>query len=110
MLTTKEELLRAPVLQLIEERAECRFTITPGATCLLVVRLERPGHLIVNDETYIRFVDAHSKSICGHDRFQLTGNERFLVLLSLAGLHAPVILLDLEVKTFKPIGQCLDCF
>src|SRR6185503_9022527 len=100
----EEELLRASIAQLIEKRAECRFTITPCTTCFLIVRFERARHLIMDDETDVRLVDAHSKSIRRHNCFQLAGHKRFLVLLSIARLHAPVILLDLKVKTLEPVG------
>lgn len=37
-------------------------------------------------------------------------HKRVLVLLAIARFHSPVILLDLEVKTFQPVGQRLDRF
>src|SRR4051812_14988239 len=110
MLTTEKELMRATIFELIEKRTERRLTVTPGAARLLIIGFERAGHLIVNDETNVRLVDAHTESICRHDRFQITGHERFLVFPALTRLHAPVILLDLEVETLEPIGERFDCF
>src|SRR5690349_25147955 len=105
MLTAEKELLRATIVELIKQRTQRRFTITPGASGFLVIRFKRTGHLIVNDETNVRLVNAHSKSIRRHDCFQFTGHERILVLLALARLHAPVILLDLEVETLEPVSE-----
>src|SRR5215216_2861996 len=104
MLTTEEELLRSPIFELIKERAECRFTITPCTTCFLIVRFKRAGHLIMDHETDVGLVDTHPKSVRRHDGFQLASHERFLGLLSITRLQAPVIFLDLEVKTLEPFG------
>src|SRR5215207_5136240 len=51
MLTAEEELLRASILELIKQTARRRFTITTGASCLLVVRFERTRHLVMNYKT-----------------------------------------------------------
>src|SRR5215213_9016847 len=71
MLTTEEKLLRATIFELIEERAERLVTVATSAARLLIIRFERPGHLVVNDETNVRFVDAHAERIRRHDRLQL---------------------------------------
>src|ERR1044071_9686374 len=105
MLTAEKQLLRATIVELVKERTERRFTVTPSTPGFLVVRFKRTGHLIVSDKTNVRLVDAHSKSIRRHDCFQFTGHERVLVVLAIARLHAPVILLDLEVETLEPVGE-----
>src|SRR6185369_16117072 len=108
MLAAEKELVRASILELIKETARCRRTITTGTSRLLIVRFERAGHLIMDHETDVRFVDAHSKRVRRDDRFQFTVHERVLISFAIAGLQAPVILLDFKVEGFQPIRQFLD--
>src|SRR6185369_17969772 len=103
MLATKKELVRASILELIKQTARCRLTIATRTSRLLIVRFERTWHLIMDHETYIRFVDAHAKRVRRDDCFQFAVHEGVLILLAIAGFHAPVILLDLEVECFQPV-------
>src|SRR5215216_901450 len=107
MLAPEEELLSAPILELIKQTARGRLTIATRSSRFLIVCFERTRHLVMDHETYVRFVDAHSKRVRRDDRFQLTVHERILVPFPIARLHAPVILLDLEVESFQPIRQLL---
>src|ERR1041385_2809218 len=108
MLAAEKELMRAAIIELKKQTARRGLAVTTGASRFLIVRFERAGHLIMDDETNVGFVDAHAKRVRRHNRFQLTVHERVLIALAIAGLHASVTLLDLEVECFQPVRQRLD--
>src|SRR5688572_20531805 len=76
MFTSEKELLCATVIELIKKNATCRFTISTGPARFLVIGFQRTRHLIMDHETNVRLIDAHTEGVGGYDRFQFPGHKR----------------------------------
>src|SRR5258705_270212 len=52
--------------------------VASSAPDFLIIGLDGSGHLIVSDKANVRLVDAHTKSISGHDHLRAARHEFFL--------------------------------
>ena len=74
-----------------QQRAAAWFAVSSGATRLLVVRFDGFGHVVVDDEPHVGFVDAHAERVGGHDHGHTVGDEIALRLLSCVGAHTAMV-------------------
>src|SRR5450432_3241645 len=75
----------------IEEHAGARETVAAGAAYLLVVALDRSGHVPVNDVADVRLVDSHAEGHGGDHDVHLIPAKGILGSASLLGRQAGVI-------------------
>ena len=69
------------VFGLVQQHATRRFAVTPGATGLLEIVLQRPRDVAVNDQPHVRLVYPHAEGIGGRDGAQIAVDEAPLHLL-----------------------------
>src|SRR6185503_12417024 len=86
-----ERQLRAAILRPVEERCPRRLAVTPGASRLLIVGVERSGHVVVDDEADVLLVDAHAEGVGRHHRLHAAAHEALVILAALAPPEAAVI-------------------
>src|SRR5690606_33037244 len=79
-----EELLYAPVAMVVKQGAPGVGAVAPGASGLLVVRLQAARHLGMHDEADVRLVDAHAEGVGGHHDARIAAHEALLTLGALA--------------------------
>lgn len=87
----QEELLHRAVAPQVQKNAVGALAIAAGAARLLVVGIEAGGHLVVQHEADVRFVDPHAEGIGGHHHAQLARHERVLCGAPFAGAPPAVV-------------------
>ena len=55
--------MQLSIVRAIKQDAVCSFTITSGASCFLIILLQRPRHRPMNDISDAGFINSHSKRI-----------------------------------------------
>ena len=86
-----EEDVQALVAGRGEEQAAGGTPVAAGATGLLVVGLDRPGHGLVADRAHVGLVDAHAERVGGHDDPRVARHEAALRLGPRVARHAGVV-------------------
>lgn len=66
-------------------------TVPPGTTDLLHVSLEGTGHIVVNDSSNVRFIDAHAKRHGSNYDLGFSAHEMFLHNFTSGRRHAGVV-------------------
>ena len=61
-----EEILRDHILTAEKQYAVRPFTVSPGSARFLIIAFKVFGHVVVNDISDVRLVDAHAKGVCRH--------------------------------------------
>ena len=79
------------ILGVVEGDAKSFAVVTAGASGLLVVAFETLGHVVVDHEAHVRFVDAHAEGDGGHDDLGFLHQEVILVLDACFGVEAGVV-------------------
>ena len=82
--------------------------IAAGAARLLVVRLQRVRHVVVEHHAHIRLIDAHAEGVRRHDDSQAVARERILDSLAVGIFHARVIARALDALLLQVVGELLD--
>jgi hypothetical protein len=59
----------------MDEKNIGQISVAAGASCFLIVRLQRAGHRVMDDESYVALVDSHSEGVRRDDSSQLFGHE-----------------------------------
>ncbi len=67
------------------------FSVTPCPARFLVVRFDAAGHVVVHDETEVRFVDAHAERVGRDDDRRFSRHELLLNRPTLIGSEAAMI-------------------
>ena len=86
-----EEFLRADVGAVEEELAPGVGAVAPRTADLLVVGLQRAGHVPVDHEADVRAVDAHPEGVRGDDDGRLAPHEGVLHARALVVVHRAVV-------------------
>ena len=76
-----EELVREPIRKCVQQVAVAVQAIATCTSCLLIVRLQRTRHRVVNHESHVRLVHAHAEAVRRDDDTRALGHE--------VVLHAP---------------------
>ena len=106
-----EELLQlVNVLMAVEGDAPSFATITTCAACLLIVALQRLGHVVVNDKENVRLVDAHAEGDGRHNDVHVLHQELVLDFAALSAVHARVVGQSLHAVDAKGLGNLLHLF
>ena len=103
-----EELAQAAVPRREVEHALRRRPVSARAARLLVVGLERIGHVMVQDHAHVRLVDPHAKRVRGDDDAQRIAREGFLDAFAVLVFHAGVVARALDAVVLEVVGQILD--
>ena len=106
----------SPVSWRVEQHALAGHSVAPSPASLLVVTLNALGHVVVDHQTHVRLIDAHSERDGGYDDGKLVTDEAFLDIPSVIGLHAAVVRLSAEAlpgqgpRGFlgRPSGETID--
>ena len=88
--------MHSPVSAGVKGDTKGRRAISTGSPCLLIVVLERPGKLIVNNDPYIRPVDTHTEGVRRHHDRASIREKVLLHPLSLLRGEARVVCLGPE--------------
>ena len=92
ILAVQQKLVDDHILRRKEQNALGRKPIAPGAACLLVIILHALGHIVVQHEPHVGFVDAHAEGVRRHDDGGFVVDEIVLVLLARLGGQTRVVL------------------
>ena len=65
--------------------------VSPRASSLLYIVLQRVGDIIVDDQPHVAFIYSHTKGGGGHDDANLVVHEGILIVYLLVGLHLSII-------------------
>ena len=79
------------VVAVPEQMTLRRVTVAPSTACLLVVRLDALGHVVVDHIAHVGLVDPHAKRIGRHDNGHKVVDKRRLVLSPLVGSHTRMV-------------------
>src|SRR3989442_7792163 len=96
MIAFDEELLRAGVGVVEQQKAISGQAVSTGATYFLIISFDRSGKMIVNNEADIAFVDTHAERIGGNDRLHSAGHEAVLSAGPFTLAHPAVIRFNAE--------------
>src|SRR5205814_8415471 len=83
--------LNATVFDAVENGASRGVAVAASASCFLIVGLDAPGKVIVDDETDIALVDPESERICRDYGLELSGHESVLHVLAVGRRHLSVV-------------------
>ena len=86
-----EELVSEAVLKRVQQKAIGGLAVTAGPSCLLVIRLERPRHRVMQHQPHVRLVDAHAEGVRGHDHADALLHERVLHFATMRIVQPSVI-------------------
>ena len=67
---------RADIAVVPQQQAFRRPAIATSTTCFLVIRLQRAWHIVMDNVTHIRFINAHAKRIGSHHNGCIIQHER----------------------------------
>ena len=86
------------------------FAVAAGAAGFLVVVFQVFGHIIMQHETHIGFVDAHAEGVGGHHDPAAVVDEILLVLLPFAGFQPGVVAGGRDARRPQLAAERLDAF
>ena len=91
VLVFQQELIDHNIPGREQQNALRRFSISPGTSGLLIVILHALGHIVVDDISDVGFIDAHTKSIRGHDHRKSVIDKVLLAFLSGLRVHSRMV-------------------
>ena len=104
----RHELLQlAQVMGREESQTDTLAAITTGTPRLLIITLQTLGNIIMNNVTYVRFVNAHTESDGRHNDIYALHQEVVLCFGPLCRLHAGMISASRDVIGAQHLGQLL---
>jgi len=96
-----------PVVQ--QDALRC-LAVASGAPCLLIVRLHRARHLVVDDKPHVGFVDAHAERVRRDHHRAGVVLKFFLILLALLVAQPRVIARRVDARANQLVADLLDRF
>ena len=102
--------MRVLVRIIEQENAVRRQIIATGTANLLVVSFYRTRHLVVGDKAYVRFVDAHAKSIGRDNHLGAARHEILLRLYTHTVAHTCMIGSRSHALKLEICRDLFDCF
>ena len=84
--------------------------ITSCASCLLNIIFQRVGYVVVNHQSYVFLIYAHTKRRGSNNDAHAIVHEGFLVVCLFVGLHLSVERQCLETIASKSLGQLFCAF
>ena len=104
----RHELLQlAQVMGREESQTDTLAAITTGTPRLLIITLQTLGNIIMNNITYVRFVNAHTESDGRYNDIYALHQEVVLCFGPLCRLHAGMISASRDVIGAQHLGQLL---
>src|SRR5262249_9666524 len=97
--TVDEELPRRDIAVMPEQRGRRGAAVPPGASDLLVIRLDRTWNRVVNDGVDVRPIDAHPDRVRGADDRQRSRGKRILHARALVVLEPGMIWRRLDARS-----------
>ena len=104
----EEEALRVVVAPEVNQDAARGIAIATGAAGLLIVRLERPRHVVVEHEADVGLVDAHPERVRRDQHVDLSGHEAILHVGAHALVEPGVIRIDASTVVGQRVGDFFD--
>ena len=98
------------VLVAVEGDAPPFATVAASTPRLLVVALQRLGHVVVDDKANVRLVDAHAKGNGRDNDIHILHQELVLDFASLSAVHAGVVGQRLHAIDTEGLGNLLHLF
>ena len=96
-----EEPVYDDVAVVVEDNAVGRETVAPCPAGFLIVVFHAARHIVVNDEPYVGFVDAHAEGICRNNHISLPAQPVALGFFAFFKRHSAVIVRDGEPVHLK---------
>ena len=93
------------ILMTIEGKTDALAPVSAGTSGLLVITFEALGDIIMNNETDIGFVNAHTESNGCYDNIYLLHKEVILRLRACGSIKSCMICCCLDVVSSKNIGK-----
>src|SRR5579872_1629320 len=103
ILAGEEIILHARVALAVEKQAERFLAVAPGAAGLLGVSLDAARQIVVDDESYIRFVDAQSEGIRRDDDADVFTHEVIVHAIAVGLLQFRMIDIGLDAELLAQI-------
>src|SRR5438270_7081365 len=107
VLATEEVRLNAAVLDTVKNRTRGGISVAASATGFLIVRLDTPWEVIMDDEADVALVDSEAERVGRDDGLEAVGHEPVLHVLAIRRRHLAVIDAEREVVTVllvQPLG------
>lgn len=86
-----EEAVQVEVRAAVEEDCVGRFSVAPCAADLLIVGVQRVGHVVVVDEADVGPVDPHAEGVGGDDQRGVAVQKSVLGRPAFGGVHPSVV-------------------
>ena len=67
------------VARVVKQDALCGHAVAPGAAGLLIIAFQVLGHVVMDHEAHVGFVNAHAECVGGDDDAHAVEQERLLV-------------------------------
>src|ERR1035437_5858631 len=100
-----EELLQLAIRRAVQQDAFGRFAISTSATGLLVVLLEAPRKVVVDDPADVREVHSHAEGRGSHDCLQAARGEAFVHHLTCVAVDGAVVRGDRDTHAGEQFGD-----
>ena len=98
------------VLVVVESDAVSFAAVTTCTTSLLIVAFEALRDVVVNHETDVGLVDAHSESDSRHDDVDLLHQELILILLTCLAVQTGMVWQRLDAVNLQSLSEFLHFF